>query len=121
MDARRLAEKAKGQAEKLARQVRINGTGDAEAKLKYGAQDLEQASAKAATKLDHAALVAKVKTKLADNVGLSTLGGVDVQAEDGVVTLRGTVPSAERKRQVERVTAETEGVLKVDDRLQIQP
>lgn len=120
-EAQRLGQKTKAQADKMAHELKTNGTAEAEAKLSHGEQDLERAGGKAAAKLDHAALIAKIKASLADKVGLNTLKTVDIEAEGGVVVLHGNVSSAEQKLEIERVTANTDGVAKVDDQLQIQP
>lgn len=78
-------------------------------------------SRQAAGKLDRAALVAKVKAKLATDVGLSTVTSVDVDATGHVVTLRGTVKSSEQKRQAQHAIAQLNGVTRVDNELRVSP
>jgi osmotically-inducible protein OsmY len=72
-------------------------------------------------KLDHAALIAKIKTKLATDVGLSTVTGVDVDASGRIVTLHGTVDSVQQKQEAERAALQVGGVTKVIDDLQVRP
>jgi osmotically-inducible protein OsmY len=75
----------------------------------------------AAAKLDHAAMLAKVKTKLASNVGLATLADVDVDSSGHVVTLRGTVASDAQRQEAGQAVAQIEGVTKVVNDLKVQP
>jgi osmotically-inducible protein OsmY len=90
-------------------------------KLRHGGQELHVETGRAAQKLSHAALIAKVKAKLANDVGLSTVTSVDVDATGQVVTLRGTVSSEDQKRQAERAVRQLSGVTEVVDQLQIKP
>lgn len=106
-EARKLGNEAKHEAHQLNRQV--------DSALK------SPESRQAAQKLDRAALVAKVKAKLATDVGLSTVTSVDVDATGHVVTLRGTVSSPEQKRQAERAVAQLNGVTRVVNELQVRP
>lgn len=106
-EARKLGNEAKQEAHQLNRQINqaLNSN----------------ESRQAAQKLNRAALVAKVKAKLATDVGLSTVTSVDVDATGHVVTLRGTVSSPEQKRQAERVVAQLDGVTRVVNELQVSP
>jgi len=72
------------------------------------------AEAKRATK--NAALTGKVKSALAADVGLKTVK-IDVDSEDGVVTLKGRVDSADTKRRVEAATRKVSGVTQVHSQL----
>jgi hypothetical protein len=64
-------------------------------------------------------ITAKIKSKMALDDGIRART-IDVDTEDGVVTLTGTVESeAERARAV-RLAEETDGVRSVVDRLRIQ-
>jgi osmotically-inducible protein OsmY len=96
-------------------------TQSAEEKLRQGGQDLRVAGEKAGVKLDHAALIAQVKTKLATDISLSTATSIAVEAYGHVITLRGTVPSAEQKHEAEQVASQVEGVTKVVNNLRVQP
>ncbi len=89
--------------------------------MEHGARDLRVEGDKAGAKLDHAAMIAKVKAKLATDVGLSTVTGVDVDASGRVVTLRGTVSSEQQKQQAEQSVSQISGVTKVIDDLQVRP
>ncbi len=89
--------------------------------MRRGGQDLRAAGEKAGVKLDHAAMVAKVKAKLATDVGLSTVTGIDVDASGQVVTLRGTVASEEQKQQAEQAVMQLGGVTKVINDLKVNP
>jgi BON domain len=93
----------------------------AEQKLNDAGRELRTAGEQAAVKLDRAAMLAKVKTKLASDVGLSAAGSVDVDVSGQVVTLRGTVPSEEQKEQAERAASQVNGVTKVINLLQVKP
>jgi osmotically-inducible protein OsmY len=106
-EARKLGNEAKQEAHQLNRQINQ-------------ALDSKE-SRQAAQKLDRAALVAKVKAKLATDVGLSTVTSVNVDATGHVVTLRGTVSSPEQKRQAERAVAQLDGVTRVVNELQVGP
>ncbi|HYZ83943.1 MAG TPA: BON domain-containing protein [Bryobacteraceae bacterium] len=81
----------------------------------------ERGVEKAGEHLDNAALAAKVKTKLAGDVRLSTLTSIDVDVNDGVVTLNGTVPTSADRRLAETVVANSEGVRKVVNNLKVRP
>src|SRR6185436_13519015 len=72
------------------------------------------AEAKRATR--NAALTGKVKSALAADVGLKTVK-IDVDSEDGVVTLKGRVDSADTKRRVEAATRKVSGVTQVHSQL----
>jgi osmotically-inducible protein OsmY len=65
-------------------------------------------------------MAAKVKAKLASDVGLSTVTGVDVDTSGHVVTLRGTVSSESQKLEAERAASHVNGVEKVINDLKVQ-
>jgi osmotically-inducible protein OsmY len=129
--ARKLGNEAKREAHKLDQKIgaALNGdtsgsiapTHDADKKLDHAGRVARQAGEKAAQKLDHAALLAKIKTKLAADVGMSTMTKIDVDAAGSVVTLRGTVSSEDQKREAERVVSQVDGVTKVTNDLAVQP
>lgn len=130
-DARQLGGEAKQEARTLRQDFSdaVNGrtpaakdaTEHAEQKLQSGAHDLRVEGGKAGVKLDHAAMIAKVKAKLATDVGLSTVTGVEVDARGEVVTLRGTVSSEQQKQQAEQSVSQISGVRKVVDDLRVKP
>jgi hyperosmotically inducible protein len=61
-------------------------------------------------------VLAKLKTKFSDDK-LVKEGKIDVDVKDRVVTLKGTVPSAEAKAQAATIARGTEGVGRVVDEL----
>lgn len=128
-DARKLGHEIKQEAHVLDRKIgaAINSTGPASAdtsepgqKAEQGGRDLRVEAGKAGVKLDHAAIIAKVKAKLATNVGLSTVTSVDVDATGQVVTLRGTVDSVEQKQLAEQAALQVNGVTRVVDDLNVK-
>ena len=64
-------------------------------------------------------ITAQVKSKLASDVGLSTVTNVSVNSTNGVVTLSGQVDSAELKARVETVAASVPKVARVVNNLQV--
>ena len=92
-------------------------TQSAEEKLRRGSEDLRVAG----EKLDHAALIAKVKGKLATDISFSTATAINVDARGSVVTLTGTVSSQEQRHQVEETVRQLDGVSKVVDNLTVAP
>ena len=66
-----------------------------------------------------AALEAQVKTKLATDVGASTVTAVEVNVTNGVVTLAGPVRSDEQKQKAEAAARSVEGVMGVNNNLQV--
>ena len=129
-DAKRLGHQVKEEAHVLnaklgnavnGRGQATNGASEAEQKVARGAGDLRVETDKAGVKLDHAALIAKVKTKLASEVGLSTVTGVVVDTSGQVVTLTGTVHSPEQKQQAEQAALQVRGVSRVINNLTVQP
>jgi hyperosmotically inducible periplasmic protein len=67
-----------------------------------------------------ATLTTKVKSALAADVGMRTVTGIDVDSEDGVVTLKGKVTSAEHKKRAEAVAKKVDGVKKVKNQLKVE-
>ena len=72
------------------------------------------AEAKRATR--NAALTGKVKSALAADVGLKTVK-IDVDSEDGVVTLKGRVDSEGTRRRAEATVKKVSGVSEVRNQL----
>jgi hyperosmotically inducible protein len=66
-------------------------------------------------------ITANVKSKLASDVGLSTLPDVSVNSTNGVVTLSGAVDSTETKARAETIARGVPKVVRVVDNLQISP
>lgn len=128
-EAHELAHEAKRAANALDRQIHQSandaaprsGGDSADERLHRGGQDLREAGGKAKVKLDRAALIAKVKAKLASDVGLSTVTSIDVDGSGQVVTLRGTVDTPEQKKQAEYAVRQVNGVRDVVNELQVKP
>lgn len=70
--------------------------------------------------VDDAAIKASVKAKLAADVQLSTLTNIEVNSTNGVVTLAGQVRDESDRRAAERVTRSVDGVVRVNNELQIK-
>lgn len=68
---------------------------------------------------DDAAIKAQIKTKLATDVGASTLTAVEVNVTNGVVTLAGPVASEDEKQRIGATAASVEGVTSVTNNLQV--
>jgi osmotically-inducible protein OsmY len=97
-----------------------SGTSQAEQKVANGTRDLRLEADQAGVKLDHAAIIAKVKAKLINDVGLSTVTGINVDTSGQVVTLRGTVDSVQQKQMAEQATLQVTGVTRVINDLKVR-
>ena len=64
-------------------------------------------------------ITAKVKSKLAADVGLSTVPDISVNSTNGVVTLSGEVNTAAMKARAETVAQSVPKVARVVDNLQV--
>jgi hyperosmotically inducible protein len=69
-------------------------------------------------RLDDGALTARVKARLAADPEVNPMN-VDVDTENGVVTLSGRVETAEERDRAERLARETEGVASVRNLLEV--
>ena len=67
----------------------------------------------------NAGLTGRVKTALANDVGLKTLI-INVDSDDGMVTLRGSVDSADTKTRAEQVAKKVDGVKSVKNELRVK-
>src|SRR6185503_8984650 len=83
-------------------------------------QKLDQATADAKRTAADAGLTAKVKAALASDAGLNTLK-IDVDANSGVVTLKGQVESDDAKKRIQEVTQRVPGVTWVQNQLSVVP
>lgn len=83
--------------------------------------DAKAATQKAGQGLSNGGMTAQVKAKLAKDVKLSTITSIDVDSADGVVTLKGHVPTDSDKRAAEYVAASVDGVTKVVNSLTVTP
>jgi osmotically-inducible protein OsmY len=75
----------------------------------------------AGEKLDNAALLAKVKAKLASDIGVATLTNVNVDTRGSVVTLRGTIASDTQRQEIQRTVSQVSGVTSVVNELKVAP
>ena len=66
-------------------------------------------------------IMASVKSKLASDLGLSTVPNIAVNSTNGVVTLSGQVDSAGTKTKAETIVQSVPKVKRVVDNLQIAP
>lgn len=69
--------------------------------------------------VDDSAITASVKTRLARQ-NVSSLTRIDVDTNEGVVLLNGTVESEEVKEQAAQVARQVDGVVQVVNNLQVQ-
>jgi osmotically-inducible protein OsmY len=70
--------------------------------------------------IDDAAIKTAVKAKMAADVRLSTLTNIEVNSTNGVVTLSGQVENESDRAQAMRVARSVDGVVKVNNELQIK-
>ena len=66
-----------------------------------------------------AQIAAQVKTKLAEDVGASTVTNISVNSTNGVVTLSGQVDSTELRAKAEAAAKSVPKVVQVNDDLQV--
>jgi hyperosmotically inducible protein len=66
-------------------------------------------------------IAAQVKSKLASQMGVSTVTNISVNSTNGVVTLSGTVNSEADKGRAEEIARAVPKVVRVEDTLQIGP
>lgn len=85
------------------------------------AQAVQPDSEHAGEKLDNVALLAKVKAKLASDIGVATLANVNVETKGPVVTLRGTVASEAQRQAAQRSASQVSGVTSVVNELKVAP
>lgn len=90
----------------------------AERKLEQAGNAMERGGEKVASATGDAALTAKVKSALITEKDLSALK-IDVDTNGGIVTLNGTVRSADEKMRAEQVASTVAGVTSVVNKLAI--
>jgi hyperosmotically inducible protein len=66
-------------------------------------------------------ITATVKARLASDLNPTTLTNLSVNVTNGVVTLAGQVPTEADKRRAEEIARSVDGVVGVNNNLQIQP
>lgn len=89
-----------------------------EAAAKNAGESIEKGAEKAADAAGNATLTASVKTALLAAPDLKSLG-INVDSNNGVVTLKGEVKTAKEKEQAERVSAGVNGVRSVVNELKV--
>jgi osmotically-inducible protein OsmY len=117
-EAHKLSTEAKQEAQKLSVEVGkgMNGSpspsaDQAEHKLQHAGQEVS-----------HETLIARVKTKIAANVGLATMSTVRVDVNGSVVTLSGTVVGADQKRLAGESASQVDGVSHVvNNIIEVEP
>jgi hyperosmotically inducible periplasmic protein len=101
---------AKAEAEKLARET--EGVRRVINDIKVGERTMGD-------RMSDTAITTKIKAKITGHPDLSPFN-INVDTKDGVVTLRGTVKSEASKNEAERVAKDTEGVLRVQNMLEVE-
>ena len=71
--------------------------------------------------VDDLQITAQVKTKLASDVGVSSVTNISVNSTNGVVTLSGQVDSADIRSKAEIAAKSVSKVVRVVDSLQVSP
>jgi len=69
--------------------------------------------------VDDLQITTQVKSKLASDVGLSSISNISVNSTNGVVTLSGQVDSVETKSKAEAIAKSIPKVVRVVDNLQV--
>lgn len=72
----------------------------------------------ASEQVSDATITSQVKSKLTADPEINPLN-IDVDTTDGVVALRGRVPTAEDSREAEKLARNTGGVVRVDNQLRV--
>src|SRR3954468_6592830 len=83
-------------------------------------QATEQGRQKNNEVVSDATLTTKVHTALANDVGLRTMYSINVDSDNGVVTLKGKVDSPATKQRAEEVAKRVGGVSAVKNELQVK-
>jgi hyperosmotically inducible protein len=69
--------------------------------------------------INDAEIATSIKAKLASDLGVSSITNISVNSTQGVVTLAGTVHSAEEKSRAVAIARSIPKVVKVNDNLQV--
>jgi hyperosmotically inducible periplasmic protein len=75
---------------------------------------------KVATTASNATLTGKVKSALASDVGAKTMTNINVDSNNGVVTLKGRVDTADAKKKAGDIAKKVEGVKSVKNELKVE-
>lgn len=122
-EARKAGQEIKKEAKDLSSKVGAAvrpGDESASDEMSHAKESARDAASRAEVHLDHAALLARVKTKLASDAGLATLKNVDVTVTGTEVTLSGTVGNEYQKKAPLIAASQVQGVTRVQDRIAIQ-
>jgi hyperosmotically inducible protein len=96
-----------------------DATASAGAAARSAADDTKAMGAAAADKVDDAAITAKVNAGLASDKDLSAIK-IDVDTQNGVVTLSGPAPSATAKARANEIARGVKGVSSVNNQLTVK-
>ncbi len=111
-----------GRASEAAREVKQGGeqaAQDARGAVMGAAGQARQAASSAGSKADDAQITAKVNAGLAADKDLG-IAQVDVDTRDGVVTLKGTAPTATAKARAAEIARAVKEVKSVDNQLVVK-
>jgi hyperosmotically inducible periplasmic protein len=75
---------------------------------------------KVSSTASNATLTTKVKSALASDAGAKTMTNIDVDSNNGVVTLKGKVDSADMKKKAGDIAKKVEGVKSVKNELKVE-
>ena len=100
-----------GEEAQATRLASVSGIVGIDNRLEVGSASLDQA-------VSDSALTASIKEKLEANE-MNRFDRVAVRTNDGVVTLTGSVPSDQAMKKVLDMVQETDGVIRVDNKLSI--
>jgi len=84
------------------------------------AQERANNREKVSSTASNATLTTKVKTALASDAGAKTMTNIDVDSNNGVVTLKGKVDSADMKKKAGDIAKKVEGVKSVKNQLTVE-
>ncbi len=84
------------------------------------AEERAQNREKVSRGASNASLTAKVKTALASDAGMKTMTNIDVDSNEGVVTLKGKVDSSDAKKKAEAIAKKVDGVKRVKNELKVE-
>jgi osmotically-inducible protein OsmY len=96
-----------------------DATASAGATLGRAADDTRAMGASAGAKVDDASITAKVNASLAKDKDLSAVK-IDVDTQNGVVTLSGPAPTATAKERASQIARNVKGVSSVNNQLTIK-
>lgn len=75
---------------------------------------------KVSSTASNASLTTKVKSALASDAGAKTMTNINVDSNNGVVTLKGKVDSADMKKKAGEIAKKVEGVKSVKNQLTVE-